>query len=93
VVAYALVNSILSLEREEDGLISFAAGGFRDFTRIAGSHPEMWRDICLLNRGPLLEMIGRYEETLTRLKSYIEQGDGESLNREFIRARDVREKL
>ncbi|MBI4714669.1 MAG: prephenate dehydrogenase/arogenate dehydrogenase family protein [Nitrospirae bacterium] len=93
VIAYALVNTLLALEEEDAGVIGYAAGGFRDFTRIAGSHPEMWRDICLLNREPLLRMIGRYQEVLGRLKDAIEREDGETLLVEFARAREVREKL
>lgn len=93
VAAFALVNTLQSLDHEEKGLIRYAAGGFKDFTRIAGSHPEMWRDICLLNRDPLLKTIEQYEATLSRIKGYIQQGDGESLMKEFALAKEVREKL
>jgi len=93
VVAYALVNTILELEEEEEEFISYSAGGFRDFTRIAASHPEMWRDICLMNRENIIKMLARYEASIGRLKSLIEVGDGEGLYKEFDRAKRVREKL
>lgn len=93
VVAYALVNTLLDLEKTQDGVISFSAGGFRDFTRIAASHPEMWRDICLMNRENIIKMLERYEESIRRLKSFIQSGDGNGLYREFDRAKQVREKL
>ena len=53
-LAYALVHEVAGRDNSEQ-LFSFAAGGFRDFTRIASSHPEMWRDICVANRDRLLE--------------------------------------
>ncbi|MBI5198261.1 MAG: prephenate dehydrogenase/arogenate dehydrogenase family protein [Nitrospirae bacterium] len=92
VVAYALVNTLQLMDREEK-LIAYAAGGFKDFTRIAASHPEMWRDICLLNREPLLKAVGQYETALSRIKGYIHEGNGEALYREFAQAKEVREKL
>ncbi len=93
VVAYALVNTLLELEKESDGLISYSAGGFRDFTRIAASHPEMWRDICLMNRDNVLDMLERYERSIARLKSLIQSDDAEGLYGAFETARQVREKL
>lgn len=93
VVAYALVNTLLDLEKTEDKLISYSAGGFRDFTRIAASHPEMWRDICIMNRDNIINMLEKFEESVGRLKSFIKNEDGDALYREFERARGVREKL
>ncbi|MCC7203082.1 MAG: prephenate dehydrogenase/arogenate dehydrogenase family protein [Nitrospirae bacterium] len=93
VVAFALVNTLLDLEKESAGIISYSAGGFRDFTRIAASHPEMWRDICLMNRENVLEMLDRYEKSIARLKSMIRNDDADGLHSEFERARQVREKL
>ena len=93
VVAYALVNTLLDLEATDEGVISYSAGGFRDFTRIAASHPEMWRDICLMNRENIISMLERYEDTIGRLKSLIQSEDADGLYREFDRARQVREKL
>ena len=93
VIAYALVNTLLDLEKTDEGLISYSAGGFRDFTRIAASHPEMWRDICLMNRENIVSMLERYENTISRFKSLIQSEDADGIYREFDRARQVREKL
>ena len=93
VIAYALVNTLLELENESEGTISYSAGGFRDFTRIAASHPEMWLDICLMNKKNILEMIDRYESSITKIKSLIQSDDAEGLYKEFEMARQVREKL
>jgi len=93
VVAYALVSTLMELERTEDGLISFSAGGFKDFTRIAASHPEMWRDICLMNKKNLLEMIDRYEGVLKKLRSLIEDNNGNGLFDIFLEAKNLRENL
>lgn len=93
VAAYALVNTLLDLEEEEKGVISYSAGGFRDFTRIAASHPEMWRDICIMNRENIVRMLERYEGSIGRLKSLIMKGDAAGLFAEFDRAKKVRERL
>ena len=58
-LAYALVHDVASREQRERSCSRFAAGGFRDFTRIASSHPEMWRDICVANRDALLRRASR----------------------------------
>ena len=91
-LAFTLVEMIASRE-DAAQLFSFAGAGFRDFTRIAGSSPEMWRDICLLNRDSILSMIEEYEKTLLRLKELVRHGDGKGLETEFERAKQVREKL
>ncbi|MFN3476294.1 MAG: prephenate dehydrogenase [Candidatus Methylomirabilales bacterium] len=93
VVAYSLMGAILALEDDGGPMLEFAAGAFKDFTRVAMSHPTMWRDICLYNRGPLLQMIGRFKTALTRLEGLIEASDGEGLFRAFERAKLVRENL
>ncbi len=93
VIAYALVNTLLELEKESEGIISYSAGGFRDFTRIAASHPEMWRDICMMNRKNILEMLDRYEHSIAKMKLLIQSDDAEGLYNEFEKARHVREKL
>lgn len=89
--AYALVNTVLETKVQGQEVLPFSAGGFRDFTRIAASSPEMWRDICLLNRDPILGMIEAYEKTVARLKQLIRQGDGKGLEAEFKRARQARD--
>ncbi|OGA20057.1 MAG: prephenate dehydrogenase [Betaproteobacteria bacterium RIFCSPLOWO2_02_FULL_67_19] len=89
VLAYALVQEIAA-RPDADRLFAHAAGGFRDFTRIASSHPEMWRDICLANRDALLDNLDRYAAQLAALRSLIERGDAESLERLFAAAREAR---
>ncbi|TMG76683.1 MAG: prephenate dehydrogenase/arogenate dehydrogenase family protein, partial [Betaproteobacteria bacterium] len=71
---------------------SCAAGGFRDFTRIASSSPEMWRDICLANRKALLAELGRYGGGLDRVRRMIERGDAKGLEALFSGAHDARER-
>ena len=90
VLAFALVDYIATQSNAEQ-LFGFAAGGFRDYTRIAGSSPEMWRDICLANRAALLQQIGGYEQELVRIKALIEAGDGTGLAKLFATARDARQ--
>lgn len=85
-VAYALVNAAL----EGEGL-PYAAGGFRDFTRIASSNPEMWREICLDNREALLASLGAFEGRLTELRLWVEKGDGAALEAAFRKAKEGRD--
>jgi prephenate dehydrogenase len=91
VLAFALVGMIA--DREDGGeLFSFAAGGFRDFTRIAGSSPEMWRDICLANRDLLAGDIAAFQKTLSGLADCLRTGDAEGVRRMFEDARDARQR-
>ena len=90
VLAFALVDYIAGQPNAEQ-LFAFAASGFRDFTRIAASSPEMWRDVCLANREALLAQIGGYEAELARIRALIEAGDGEGLAELFGHARDARQ--
>ncbi|HTP41730.1 MAG TPA: prephenate dehydrogenase/arogenate dehydrogenase family protein [Nitrospiria bacterium] len=89
-VAYALVECAMDASREAPALLGFSAGGFRDFTRIAASSPEMWRDICLENRAEILKALERYRATLERYRRFIESGDGASLEQAFRSARRVK---
>jgi len=91
VLAYALVDQV-ARHRDAKRLFSYAAGGFRDFTRIASSHPEMWRDICLANRKALLAELGRYGGELDRVKRMLQRGDGRALEALFAGARDARDR-
>ena len=89
-LAYALVHEIAGRPNAEQ-LFSFAAGGFRDFTRIASSHPEMWRDICVANRDRLVGELDRYESKLGQLRSLLQKGDAAALERLFAEAREARD--
>ncbi|MFH1493598.1 MAG: prephenate dehydrogenase/arogenate dehydrogenase family protein [Pseudomonadota bacterium] len=88
-LSFALVEDIAFRPNAKE-LFSYAAGGFRDFTRIAGSHPEMWRDICLANRDVLIREVDTYQSQLDRLRGMLEQGDGKSLEEIFGHARTAR---
>jgi prephenate dehydrogenase len=91
VLAFALVHDIAARENAAQ-LFSYAAGGFRDFTRIASSHPEMWRDICIANRDRLLAEIGRYTKEVDALKRILESGDPVALEKLFTEARAARQR-
>ena len=91
VLAYALVHDVAKRNNSEQ-LFSFAAGGFRDFTRIASSHPEMWRDICLANRDRLLQELKLYANELGSIRKLIDNGDGAGLEKLFAAAREARDK-
>ncbi len=84
-LAFALVDDIASRPNAEQ-LFSFAASGFRDFTRIAGSHPEMWRDISLANKPALLAEITAFENELAQLKQHLKNDDANGLQALFERA-------
>ena len=89
ILSFALVSELA--ERPDAAeLFAFAAGGFRDFTRIAGSSPEMWRDVALQNRDALLEEIDRYEARLAVFRELIARGDGPGLERLMAEARSAR---
>jgi prephenate dehydrogenase len=88
-LSFALVSEIESREDAAE-LFGFAAGGFRDFTRIAASSPEMWRDIALQNKAALLEELDRYEARLAVFRALIEKGDGPGLERLMSEARSAR---
>lgn len=90
-LAFALVDE-LAARPDGAAFFRFAAGGFRDFTRIAGSSPEMWRDICLANREALLREVDAYLNHLGQLRELLEAGDGAALERHFALARDARRK-
>ncbi|MDR6492141.1 prephenate dehydrogenase [Paraburkholderia sp. 22099] len=89
VLSFALVEQILN---SPDAALkfSFAAGGFRDFTRIAASSPEMWRDVCVANRAALLDELDAYTAVLARLRAAIETADGAALEAVFARSRVAR---
>jgi len=82
-LAYALVDHV-ARHKDAKQLFAYAAGGFRDFTRIASSHPEMWRDICLANRKALIAELDRYEGELEHVRSMLELGDGKALEALFF---------
>lgn len=90
VLAYALVNSLGRARVDSLDLKGYCAGGFKDFTRIASSRPELWRDICLANRQAVVKGLGEYIKRLERFRGWISDGRGERLEEEFQRANDFR---
>ncbi|HEV8262835.1 MAG TPA: prephenate dehydrogenase/arogenate dehydrogenase family protein [Burkholderiales bacterium] len=88
-LAYTLVHMIAT-RPDAEALFGFAAGGFRDFTRIAGSSAEMWRDIALANREALLADIEVYQQQLAELARRLRQDDGAEIERIFEAARSAR---
>jgi prephenate dehydrogenase len=91
--AYAMVNTVAEFNAGSETYISFSGAGFRDFTRIAASSPEMWRDICLLNGENIVAMIEQYQFSLTRIKKAIKHGDGAKLEQLFQSASKLRRGL
>jgi prephenate dehydrogenase len=88
-LAYALVDDIAN-KPHADVLFQYAASGFRDFTRIAGSSPEMWRDISLANRTALLQELDAYMHQLTQLRALLAASDGLGLEKIFANAQRAR---
>ncbi len=90
-IAYTIVNTASDLEstlRAE--VIRYSASGFRDFTRVAASHPVMWRDIFLANKDAVLEMLGRLYEDIALMQKAIRHDEGATLERLFTKARRIR---
>jgi prephenate dehydrogenase len=88
-LSFALVHDLAQRDNR-DQLLSFAASGFRDFTRIAASSPEMWRDISLANREALLVEVKRYADELYVVYQALQNNDAAKLEEIFSLAREVR---
>ncbi len=91
-LAFALVSEITARGNSAE-LFGFTGGGFRDFTRIAASSPEMWRDIALQNRVALLEELDRYAARVAVFRDLVDRGDGPGLQRLMSEARASRQAL
>ena len=89
-LAFGLVD-MLARMKENDEIFRYAAGGFRDFTRIASSNPVMWRDICIANREALSPMLAAYAEEMTALADSIAAADADELLAIFERAKAARD--
>ena len=90
-LAYALVSDI-GARADAAQLFGYAAGGFRDFTRIASSHPEMWRDICLANSDELLKEVAHFSGQVEKVKKLLEKKDSKAIEKLFTDARAARER-
>lgn len=92
VLAFTLVESLARMSEQRE-IFEYAAGGFRDFTRIASSDPVMWRDICLANRDALLAMIQRFRGDMDTLVEAIEKGDDQGISKIFEHAKTARDRF
>ncbi len=93
VAAYALVNALERTRVESLDLAEYCGAGFKDTTRIAASRPELWRDICLLNREAVLKGLREYTRGLERIADCIRRDDGSGLEREFDQALVTRKRM
>jgi len=89
-LAYTLVDTLAQMHEHRE-IFQFAAGGFKDFTRIASSDPQMWHDICLNNRDALLDTLNRFSDDLTKLTKAIESQDSDFILNLFQRAKAARD--
>jgi len=92
-LAYALMEALSCAPLAAEGLLGLSGGGLRDFTRIAASSPEMWRDIALLNAREILSALTAYETVLKQVHRMIADQDGAGLLSLFERAKAARERL
>ncbi len=90
-IAYNIVGTAADLEEVTQAeVMKYSAGGFRDFTRIAASDPVMWRDVFLLNKDAVLDVLARFTEDLQALSRAIRWGEGDKLHDLFSRTREIR---
>lgn len=89
-LAYELMHTVADINVS---YLAFTGQGFKDTTRIAASHPELWRDICIQNRENLIAYIEVLKHNLDRVADYLREDDGESLLADFQRARTLRERI
>ena len=90
-IAYSVVGTATDLETQmKDEVIKYSAAGFRDFTRLAGSDPIMWRDVYEKNKEAVLEMLGRFSEDLLTYQKAIRNNDLKYLEEKFIKSKKIR---
>ncbi|MEK6530910.1 MAG: prephenate dehydrogenase/arogenate dehydrogenase family protein [Deltaproteobacteria bacterium] len=92
-IAYELVNTVADAENKKGEVLQYSAGGFKDFTRIASSSPEMWADICGMNKGFIIEMIEMFKKRLNIVERLVKKGDIAALKRDFSMAKGIRDSL
>lgn len=92
-VAYSLVNAVGGYDRFDENIIRYSAGGFRDFTRIASSDPAMWRDIALMNREAVIEMMDHFAKYFASLRELVAEADGQALERFFRESKESRDSI
>jgi prephenate dehydrogenase len=91
-LAYTLVDCLAGMDRSDE-IFDYAAGGFRDFTRIAASNPAMWCDIAMDNRDALLAVLQRFTATYEQLRGALESNDADALLEMFTRAKTARDRV
>ena len=89
-LAYALVDTLARMDDSRE-IFDFAAGGFRDFTRIASSDPDMWHDICLANHDALVKVLEAFSDDLRLLADAVRRADSDFLKDTFTRAKQARD--
>ncbi len=90
-IAYSVVGTATELETQmKEEVIKYSAAGFRDFTRLAGSDPVMWRDVYEKNKEAVLEMLGRFSEDLLTFQKAIRNDDLEFLENKFSKSKEIR---
>jgi prephenate dehydrogenase len=92
-VAYALVNAVGDYDRFDESILKYSAGGFKDFTRIASSDPVMWRDIAMMNRDSVLELMDFFTGYFAQLRRLVEKGDPRELEDFFARSKEKRDAI
>jgi len=92
-VAYALVNAVGDYDRFDESILKYTAGGFKDFTRIASSDPVMWRDIAMMNRESVLELMDFFAGYLAELRRLVENGDARGIEEFFARSKEKRDAI
>lgn len=90
IVAAAMVNAVGNIQAEKAQTMLLAAGGFRDTTRIASSHPIMWRDVCLTNKDMILKALQEFQRVLNEFEAELTGCEGDKLEKQFQRARELR---
>ncbi len=93
IIAVALVNMVRCNDNEEQNMKAFAAGGFKDITRIASSSPEMWQDICVANGESIDQFLQYFGEQLSRFRQMIKDGNRSNIGSEFQKAGDYRDSI
>lgn len=93
IIASSLVNMVRTSDDEENHMLSLAAGGFKDITRIASASPVMWQNICLTNRDSITAFLDRYIEELSTMKDLISSQKEQLLLEAFQSAKDYRDSI
>jgi prephenate dehydrogenase len=92
IVAFAMVN-MLGHKDEQSEIFQYAAGGFRDFTRIASSDPTMWLDICVANKNEIIPLIQQLKDELDKIQQYLDCNDNQELFNTFTYAGKARQRF